>query len=345
MRKLIFASAVLFSFATLLLFADVGGIRVLQDGTSLGQVNTGLVSFDCTGNIHCSKSESTFSVGGGGSGTVTSFSSGNLSPLFTASVATATTTPALSYTLSAQNPNYFLAGPLSGPTAAPTFRLFNQLDLPNSANADGYDDPSIFHIVDDGLAFHYVTTYHRSDLDPFQVANLYIGANGGYYLGATDELGGSGGGLGLSKDNSYMTSLGYLLQLDPPTKLLRTPRIAFNGGNAVAGSGNFALGAGWGDTVAIADLAGGDSSFKFKITAGGSGIAANPTIVYTFADGGWGGNYPTASCIQTGGTGIQADVLLSNGIATNTTLPMIWAATPTAAATYIIECHAFGRNN
>jgi len=39
-------------------------------------------------------------TGGGGAGTVTSFSSGNLSPLFTTSVATPTTTPVLSFALS-----------------------------------------------------------------------------------------------------------------------------------------------------------------------------------------------------------------------------------------------------
>ena len=39
-------------------------------------------------------------LGAGGAGTVTSFSAGTLSPLFTTSVATATTTPALSFTLS-----------------------------------------------------------------------------------------------------------------------------------------------------------------------------------------------------------------------------------------------------
>lgn len=43
-----------------------------------------------------------------GTGTVTSFSSGNLTPLFTTSVATATSTPALSFTLSAAtNPSWF----------------------------------------------------------------------------------------------------------------------------------------------------------------------------------------------------------------------------------------------
>lgn len=42
----------------------------------------------------------TFTVTAGGAGTVTSFSAGALSPLFTTSVATATSTPALSFTLS-----------------------------------------------------------------------------------------------------------------------------------------------------------------------------------------------------------------------------------------------------
>ncbi len=57
---------------------------------------------------------------GAGSGTVTSFSSGNLSPLFTASVATATTTPALSFALSNAAAGT-LFGNTSGSSAAPGF--------------------------------------------------------------------------------------------------------------------------------------------------------------------------------------------------------------------------------
>jgi hypothetical protein len=67
--------------------------------------------------------------GGGGSGTVTSFSAGTLSPLFTTSVATATTTPALTFTLSNAAQNTVLAGPTSG-TGAPTYRLLVAGDLP-----------------------------------------------------------------------------------------------------------------------------------------------------------------------------------------------------------------------
>lgn len=68
---------------------------------------------------------------GGGFGTVTSFSSGNLSPLFTTSVATPTTTPALSYTLNTQGANLVFAGPTSGGAAAPTFRSLVSGDIPS----------------------------------------------------------------------------------------------------------------------------------------------------------------------------------------------------------------------
>jgi hypothetical protein len=69
--------------------------------------------------------------GSGGSGTVTSFSSGNLSPLFTTSVVNPTTTPALSYTLSSQAANLVFAGPSLGGAAAPTFRSLVTGDLPD----------------------------------------------------------------------------------------------------------------------------------------------------------------------------------------------------------------------
>jgi len=74
--------------------------------------------------------------GGGGSGTVTSFSAGNLSPLFTTGVATATTTPALSFTISNAAQNSVLAGPASGGAGAysfqtaPTFSAANLTNFP-----------------------------------------------------------------------------------------------------------------------------------------------------------------------------------------------------------------------
>ena len=71
--------------------------------------------------------------GGGGSGTVTSFSAGDLVPLFTTTEANVTTTPALSFTLSNANANTIFAGPASGAAAAPAFRSLVSLDIPNNA--------------------------------------------------------------------------------------------------------------------------------------------------------------------------------------------------------------------
>lgn len=59
--------------------------------------------------------------GGGGSGTVTSFSSGSLSPLFTTSVSNATTTPALSFSAVSQSANTVYASP-NGSSGVPSFR-------------------------------------------------------------------------------------------------------------------------------------------------------------------------------------------------------------------------------
>jgi hypothetical protein len=67
----------------------------------------------------------------GGGGTVSTFSSGNLSPLFTTLVATPTTTPALSFTLNSQSQNLFFSSP-NGSSGNPAFRSIVLADLPGS---------------------------------------------------------------------------------------------------------------------------------------------------------------------------------------------------------------------
>lgn len=69
--------------------------------------------------------------GGGGGGTVTSFSAGNLSPLFTTSVANAGTTPSLTFALVSQNQNLVYASP-NGSSGSPSFRALVANDLPNT---------------------------------------------------------------------------------------------------------------------------------------------------------------------------------------------------------------------
>lgn len=64
-----------------------------------------------------------------GSGTVTNVSAGSLSPLFTTSVATPTTTPSISFTQVSQAQNLFYASP-NGSAGNPSFRAIVAADLP-----------------------------------------------------------------------------------------------------------------------------------------------------------------------------------------------------------------------
>jgi hypothetical protein len=86
---------------------------------------------------------------------LTSFSAGNLSPLFTTSVATPTTTPALSFDLTDQAANMVFAGPTSGGAADPTFRALVATDIPDLSgsyiqNQTALQSSSNFHISGNG---------------------------------------------------------------------------------------------------------------------------------------------------------------------------------------------------
>lgn len=70
---------------------------------------------------------------GGGGGTVTSFSAGNLNPLFTTSVANSATTPALSFALSNANA-YNWYGNNTGSSAGPAFNSAGALTRTNDTN-------------------------------------------------------------------------------------------------------------------------------------------------------------------------------------------------------------------
>jgi len=70
-----------------------------------------------------------------GTGTVTSFSAGTGAPFFTTSVATATSTPALSFNITSQSANCVFAGPTTGAAAAPTCRALVGADMPNPSSS------------------------------------------------------------------------------------------------------------------------------------------------------------------------------------------------------------------
>jgi len=93
--------------------AGTGDVEVLTIGSGL-QLLAGVLS----------------ATGGGGSGTVTTFSAGDLSPLFTTSEANPTTTPALTFSLSNAAAHSFF-GNNSGATAAPAFVALGTADIPD----------------------------------------------------------------------------------------------------------------------------------------------------------------------------------------------------------------------
>jgi hypothetical protein len=119
-------SAQAYKPAPMLLYDSSGNPFPTGSGTALSFTPP---AFTCYTIVTGSVVPCTFS-GGGGSGTVTSFSAGNLSPLFTTSVATATTTPALSFALSTASANTVFSGPTTGAAAAPTFRVLVAGDIP-----------------------------------------------------------------------------------------------------------------------------------------------------------------------------------------------------------------------
>lgn len=131
----------IFSIAAILLliFSYAQAVTILpvpQGGTGVGTI-TGILQGTGTAALSpitigsgLTFTSGTLAATSGGGGTVTSFSAGNLSPLFTSSVATATTTPALTFGLSTHNANTIFAGPTTGSAAAPTFRSLVLADLP-----------------------------------------------------------------------------------------------------------------------------------------------------------------------------------------------------------------------
>lgn len=111
------------------------------------------------------------SGGGGGGGTVTSFSAGNLSPLFTTSVLNPATTPALSFSLDAQVANTIFAGPSGGPNATPTFRSLAAGDIPALAyvTSVGLSMPAEFSVANSPVTGADTLTVTKAN----QNANLF----------------------------------------------------------------------------------------------------------------------------------------------------------------------------
>jgi hypothetical protein len=103
----------------------------------------------------------------GGSGTVSSFTSGNAGGLFTTSVATPTSTPNLTFTVTSQASGQVYAGPISGGNATPGFRPLTASDVvPTLTAGSNINISSGGTISATGLASGSVTSVAVGNLSP-----------------------------------------------------------------------------------------------------------------------------------------------------------------------------------
>jgi hypothetical protein len=106
--------------------------------------------------------------GGGGGGGLTSFTTSNLSPLFTVDLgANPTTAPAQAFTLSSTSQNFVFAGPTSG-SGLPSYRLLVAGDIPSLLSS--YDASGAASAVQTNLTAEAVLARNANNLTSGTVA-------------------------------------------------------------------------------------------------------------------------------------------------------------------------------
>lgn len=232
----------------------------------------------------------TLSASAPGTGTVTSFSAGNLSPIFTSNVATATTTPALTFALSNQNANLVFAGPTNGAAAAPTFRSLVAADIP--------DLSATYQPLNANLTSISALTTTSYGLDFLELADAaaaraYIGAGTGSgtvtSVGLTMPSGFSVGGSPVTTSGTLAvtTTLSGIVVGDGSGLIARTAtgttdRISITNGSGVSGNPTFDIAATYVGQTSITTLGtiatGTWSATTIAASRGGTGQT-------TYADG------------------------------------------------------------
>ncbi|MDE2019816.1 MAG: hypothetical protein KGJ13_05740 [Patescibacteria group bacterium] len=241
-----------------------GTVAIVGSGGGLLTAGTGVT-------ITNSGGATTIAATGSG-GTVTSFSSGNFSPLFNTSVATATTTPALSFSAINQNANLVFAGPSSGAAAAPTFRSLVAADLPGGSivNSVTNSDGSLTISPTTGSV---VASLNTANANAFTAVQTFENASD---LGAGDNH-------VITLNNTYAATAGH--QEFPPG--IQSQGQYYNGSVSTTFYGY--------EGMEVAPISGTATSKSYIWRIGGS----SPPIVATLSDN---GIYSVAAGYQIGGT-------------------------------------------
>ena len=253
---------------------------------------------------------------GSGGGSVTSFSAGNLSPLFTTSVATATTTPALSFTIAQAASGTFAAGPVSGANANIALRALATSDLPVGIPATKIGAGTV-----DDLEFSYLDGVTSAIQTQFagKAANTEAFVTLGNTSGLTNERALTvAGGLTIQDNganSSVVVSASALQPLDPTLTALA----AYNTNGFVTQTGT--------DTFAGRTLAAGGGltiqEVGTVITISGSAINGTVTSVAQTVP---------ASLLTISGSPITGAGTLAIGL-TNAASGLFWGGPSSGAAT------------
>ncbi len=104
-------------------------------------------------------------------------------------------------------------------------------------------------------------------------------------------------------------------------------------------AGNFSMSPGWGNTASLQIIQDSyDCHGAFKVTAGGTGIGANPTVTINFVDGTFGNVRAVAMATTDTTTDDQVTVPWTvQPMSLGTTLVLTWRGTPVAGKNYGVE--------
>jgi len=267
-----------------------------------------------------------------GAGTVTSFSAGNLSPLFTTSVATATSTPALSFSLSNAAQNSVLAGPASGGAGAPSYQTAPTISAANmtsfptlNQNTTGYAAGVAgggvgslpYQSAANTTAFiGSPTTSGHTFVPAWQPSGSAIApvsldlAN---YLASPPAIGGTSAAAG-SFSALYLTAIGSSSSPLCTTTGGQVTNSGCSGGSMVypgAGVAN-STGSAWGVSYSVGTSgagltqANGVNSWSAENTFSSAGAASTPSVLFSgtpYTSGTATTNYPMVSIWPSGATG------------------------------------------
>ena len=196
-------------------------------------VSTQVLTVDSSGNM---------GYGSLSSGTVTSFSAGNLSPLFSSSVVNATTTPALSFSLSNAAQNAVFAGPTSG-SGIPTYRTLVAADIPalTAAKISDFD-----------------TQVRTSRLDQMAVPTAAVSANSQRITSVADPTSAQD-----AATKAYVDALIQGLDVKNSVRAATTANITLSGTQTIDGVALVA-----GDRVLVKDQTTGANNGIYVVAAG-----------------------------------------------------------------------------